>query len=309
MTDEKTYQLSNLEIDSVGLVTRGAVTLGDKDDETRKGKNFIVFKSDNEGKQLMADEKINIEEVTEDNPGVLDRLITKWFSERIKAGEEAVAAEQSPEPVATETEPEAPKPETVQDEVEVVGEQEEDETPTEESEEPTMTKSDNTAIQALMDAQFEKLEKMNEKQRALDIAAIEKQHREQIAKLEATVTILAGDAEKATEAKERQEMLQKAEGVRSLGMPATDLANLLYVAKQKFPAEQFEAFDTLLKSADNKVTAAGIFGEIGTSRTPTQITLEDKIEKAAKETNPADALLDLSAADQMALAKEWDDKE
>ena len=303
MTD-KTFTLSNLEIDSVGLVTRGAVTLGDKDDEAVKGQNFFLFKSDNEGKQLMADEKINIEEVTEDNPGVLDRLITKWFSERIKAGEEAVAAEQSPEPVA-ETEPEAPKPETVQDEVEEVDEQEEDDpTPTEESED-TMTKSDNTAIQALMDAQFEKLEKMNAKQRELDIAAIEKSHQEKIAKLEATVTILAGNAEQATEAKVRNEMIQKAESIRSLGMPTTDMANILYDAKQALPAEQFEALDALLKSADNKIVAAGVWDEIGTSRSPEVVKLEDKIAKAAEETDPETALQNLSPAEKAELAAQW----
>jgi ABC-type transporter MlaC component len=78
----------------------------------------------------------------------------------------------------------------------------------------------------------------------------------------------------------------------------------MYNVAKSVPAEEYEKVEALLKAADAQLGAAGIFGEMGTSRTPEQVELEDKVEKAATEKSYKEALLELDGTDQQRLLKE-----
>jgi len=125
-------------------------------------------------------------------------------------------------------------------------------------------------------------------------------------KLRTDLDGLRSDRDSEKTARRKVEALKKAESLRMLPGATSDLAELLIKAEDAL-GEDYGKLETLLKTADRQLFASNLFTEMGTARTPEQITLEDKVSKAAGgETSYEQALLNLSADEQRELLKSWD---
>lgn len=146
------------------------------------------------------------------------------------------------------------------------------------------------------------------------LKAIEETHKAQIETLEKSMTekyesklaSLMERVEKAEQEKDQAKFIEKAhQTYRALPLGAREVGGLLYKLNKGLDEATYGEVESLLKALDQQAFTAGLFGEIGTSRSPEEEALEDKVAKAAAEgKNPAEALLNLSPEDQRKLLAE-----
>lgn len=319
-TELQEFTLSDLDVMTVGLVERGAVSL----DDTGGGKNFFLLKS--EANSMADDLKIEMVE-KDDSDSSLFAKFEAWLKEVIakakakKMDTKAVAqAAQVLQGGGYDVQP-SDLAEMLADYAEE--EMEEDEVEMEDKKAMTKTNDENVekaavetsqpvaeivttaALEAVQKAHLDAIEKAHQAK----IEALEKAMAE---KYETQLTALSERVEKAEqerlaaiEKRERREYLEKAMTYRALpGTSYTDLGDMLYTLAKSVEQTEFEKWAALLKAVDAQLGAAGIFAEMGTARTPEQATLEDKIAKANQELkDPAAALLALSETEQYELLK------
>lgn len=172
-----------------------------------------------------------------------------------------------------------------------------------------MSKEDTQEVIATVQkAHIEAVLKSMQEQHAQQLEAVTKAIEE---KYEAKITGLAEKVEKAEtdraqaeDDRVKREFIEKAMSFRTLSVGHTELGELLHKASKALDAEAYGKIEAILKAADNQLGAAGIFGEFGTARTPEEVTLEDKVQKAATDGKSyADALLSLSESEQLELLK------
>lgn len=145
-----------------------------------------------------------------------------------------------------------------------------------------------------------------EKSYTNQIAALQKAHEGQVRDIAARLEKAEERANEADQRVARQEWLQKAEEMTlALNVKPDDLAAHLFTIAQELPGEA-EWLEGVFKSLDHQLTEAGLFGEIGTTLSPQEVELSDKVAGIAKEQNVPyeEALLQLSPAEQEQLLTE-----
>jgi len=270
------YELTDMQVQTVGLVPAGANLMND---------GFILLKNQ-EVTGMTKD--IQIEEVVpEDAPDEVKGVI-----QMIKDGVAKVLSQSVIEPEPEDTPPDDPEP------VEKEGEPEPPVTPAA----PDPPATDDTHLEKLLKAQTDRFEALL-KQQKIEFDG-------QVTKLETELAKANERAEKAeqyadtqTEQAERQAHVQKALAYKALPVGEANLGDLLYRLNKGLDEETFKEVEALLQAADKQAWTAGIFKEMGTARSPEQVTLESKVEKMVKDEgiSYADALLKLSPEEQMQL--------
>jgi hypothetical protein len=257
------YHLTDIQTQTVGLVPRGI-----------NKQKFLILKQKEDKEESMSEQDVTIEEAE-----VTETPATEETSPDGRAGPPAdsfwdkarqyLEAKLTKGDEETDTEPEEPTPEPVTET------------------QPSVDKTAETILKAQLDA-IQEQHKTN-----LDAIqkAVEEKYEAKMEALQKQVDSAQAYADEQTEKAERREYLEKAMGMRTLPLATSDLGNLMYNVAKSVPAEEYEKVEALLKAADAQLGAAGIFGEMGTSRTPEQVELEDKVEKAATEKSYKEALL------------------
>lgn len=271
----RVYRISDLDIDSVGLVPKGAVSIGDEHD----GKNFFLFKALGKEEDDMPDnEEVRIEEVPEQDTEPTDEGENiegpNWL-EKAKAYADGLFAKR----------------------------QEEDEPEEDEEEVPAVETPANDAIGAVVKVQLDRLQEQYDRQ-------VEQMEKVMAEKYEAQLTDLQGRVEKAEqdaqtqlEKRQQREWLEKATNFRVFPVSRAELGEKLFALAKALP-DDINWWVEALKAADQQMFAAGLFNEMGTSRIPEEVALEEKVEKAQEEGDPAKALLDLSREEQEQLLRQ-----
>jgi hypothetical protein len=330
--DNPRFQISDIIIDSVGLVSRAAVSM----DEDEPGTNFLLLKAQEDS---MPDEKIQIEEVIdeespptpvepellpEEPPEGWKETIKGWFEDMFKAnGEVEDVSKADPKALAGAVRMlrEGGYEVSVQqlgqmlsgdeDEMEAgmggkkkmkKSDEDEGDKP---QEEPMAKQQNELAINEIVKAEIGLLQEQY--QGTLDEI---KKANENLVKanqeLQTQVEEMRTDRDGERSARRRREFIEKGMNLRMLPLAATELGEVMLKAADAMADEDYQKLEALLKATDNQLAKAGIlYGEIGTARTPEQATIEDKIAKAD---DPEAALLGLSADEQLELLKQWDDQ-
>jgi len=125
----------------------------------------------------------------------------------------------------------------------------------------------------------------------------------EISDLKARVEKAEARAAAETEKAERQSYLEKATKYMALPVAATELADHLYKLAKASPDEA-KWVESLLNAADNALVTAGIFKEFGTSTTPETATGLEKAQAMVTKGEAkdiAEALLKLTPAEQATL--------
>lgn len=158
---------------------------------------------------------------------------------------------------------------------------------------------DYSALEAIQKAHLKAIEEAHQAQ----ITTLQKAMEE---KYEGKITSLLERVEKAEQEKDQARFIEKAhQTYRALPLGASQVGNLLYKLNKGLDEATYGEVESLLKALDQQAFTAGLFGEIGTSRSPEEEALEDKVAKAAAEgKNPAEALLNLSPEEQRKLLAE-----
>jgi hypothetical protein len=303
---EELYNLSDLDV-TVGIVSRGAVSAF-----AEKGVNFFLLKSEDGMTEPI---------VIEESPDLPDASPSLWskITQTIKA---EIAKAIGKPPMDDEAEEEAVVEEELEDEEDTEkgrvssggGKPKKQDGPkgkdkmSKEQTEVTPQTDAQEVIATVQKAHIEAILKSMQEQHAQQLEAVTKAIEE---KYEAKITGLTEKVEKAEtdraqaeEARQEREFIEKAMTFRTLSVGHTDLGKLLHKAHKALDGEDYAQIEAILKAADNQLGAAGIFGEFGTARTPEEVTLEDKVQKAATEgVSYADALLSLSEDEQNQLLK------
>lgn len=290
-------ELSDLSIESVGLVNRGAVSLDEDGSGIPTGKNFFLLKSQEAGM-----DEFTIEEVpaTESTPSP-----TTW--QKIQAfvrGEIAKATMTKEQKIA-----EAAKMLGVsaKDLAAFMGNGDDEDEDVEMGGKGKAQKEDSVSdtLTKSIDDKLAEIQKAHEAALAAQVEAIEKKYESKLSELEKKAQEAEAEVQKATESRERREWIEKADEM-SLGLSVNrdELGAFLYEVSKAMPADKVEWLTGVLKAADHGLVEAGLFNEIGTSRTPEQVEPVEKAEKIAKEQNIplAEALLQLSPEEQKAIA-------
>lgn len=269
-TLEAKYQLEDIEVQSVGLVPKGA-----------NMQEFFLLK--NRKGAGMSKPTIDIEEVTtEETPdevrGVLQQ-VADGIAGLFKTVEQSEPAEKA-EPEGDDPEPQ-PDPE------------------------PEPAAADNGNLEKLLKAQTDRFEALLKQQKAefdKEVSGLKTDLEKANERAEKAEQFADGQTEKA----ERQAMLQKALDYRAIPVKPNELGDLLYTLSKKLEGEEYEQVEAILKAADKQAWTAGLFKEAGTSRTPEEVDAEAKIEKmmADEGIEYKDALLKLSPAEQVELMGE-----
>lgn len=262
------FQLSDIFVKTVGLVPKGA-----------NKQDFFLLKSIEEVD--MPDENTNIEEVNaekEKSPSLLDQV-----KETLKKEFEAFKSSNTP-PEKAAKEQETP--------VEVA---------TQKEDAPVLD-----ALKATQEAHLAAMEKAHKEQIELMKQQMENQYKSQIESLADRVEKAEARTQAADEARAKQVMLEKASEFRAFPTTYAELGDKLYKLSTVLEPEDFQWWEATLKAADQQLWTAGVFAEMGTSRSPEIITLEDKVVKAQKEEgkSAAEALTSLSVSEQRQLLAE-----
>lgn len=125
----------------------------------------------------------------------------------------------------------------------------------------------------------------------------------EIKQLQTRLEKAEAEAQRVQEDTAEKEMIQKARDFSALPIRYDELGRRLYKLSKALVAEDFEWLTSLLNAVDKQLGAAGILNELGTSKTPDELALEDRVEKVAKEKGiPYDqALLEMPEAEQKQL--------
>lgn len=299
MADKEIFQLEDIDVDTLGIVTRGA------NDQT-----FFLLKS--EAKQ-MTDELV-IEQVESTQPDSDSSFINKvetWFKGVIakakKTDSKAVAQaaqvlQQGGYDVETADLAEMlagmMEEEMEEDEVEM-----EDKKPMKKDDEviknePTTSDNSMAALEAIQKAHLDAIQKAHEAQMEAVIKSMAEKYETQLTTLAERVEKAETERTQAEDKRQEREYIEKAQNFRALPLSYVEVGQMLYTLAKSVETAEFEKWYSLLKSVDHQLGAAGIFAEMGTSRTPEQVAIEDKVIKA---TDPVAAMLNLSEAEQIEL--------
>ena len=271
------FQLSDVDVLSVGLVQAGAV-----------GEDFFLTKSD--GGDNMADEL----EVIDTNDEKFWNKVGKFIDEKLGKQEEAVTVEK-----------ETPVAESVETEAELSVTDKGDENMAEVVEKQDVEQEAETEITAEVPEVTEHTETNLAAQLADIQKSLEAKYEDKIKGLEDKVVTLEKKNADTEEAVERRELVQKARDFMALPGKYPELGERFYTLKKSVEQEDFDWWMALLKAADEQLAMAGIFNERGTTLTPANIEVEEKLLKQAEEEKiPLDeAMLKLSVEDQKSMLK------
>ncbi len=267
MEEEVEFELSDIYVDTVGLVSAGAI-----------GEDFFLTKK--KGVSKMTDE-LTAEVVDPETPSFWDRLRKLLREER---PQEVVVTEPAETPVA-ETNMEV---KTVEDKVEKVEKVVEMVAPVV-PEKPVAPVT--TPIVDFSEA-IGKVEKALTDKYGAEITAL----RERLEKSET-------EASKIKEEAAERDMIQKARNFPALPIRYDELGKKLHGFSKVLKTEDFEWLMATFAAIDKQLGTAGILNELGTSRSPEELAIEDKVEKVAKDEKKSytDAMLSLSKAEQEQL--------
>ncbi len=263
---DKKYELSDLDVQRVGLVGKGAV-----------GEEFFLLKADQE-----------LEEVTEsvkEEEGFLKRLeglFTRFFKR-----EPEVVQETTPEVTQVTQTAEVVKEVTMPDEVK------KDEVKTEE----VKTEVTTAITSTVADATVVVAETKKEDDLAARVALLEQSLKETKEKL-ATTEKKADEVEKANT---ELVYLEKAKSFASLPVKPDELAkHFAVLSKSK---DTLDYFFALLDAVNKMAGDAGLFSELGTSRVLPKGELGEQAEQIAKEKDIPyrDAILEIPVEKQAEL--------
>jgi len=274
------FQLSDVDVLSVGLVQAGAV-----------GEDFFLTKSD--GGDNMADEL----EVIDTNDEKFWNKVGKFIDEKLGKREEADTEEV--------VEKETPVAESVETEAELSVTDKGDENMAEVVEKQDVEQEAETEITAEVPEVTEHTETNLAAQLADIQKSLEAKYEDKIKGLEDKVVTLEKKNADTEEAVERKELVQKARDFMALPGKYPELGERFYTLKKSVEQEDFDWWMALLKAADEQLAMAGIFNERGTTLTPANIEVEEKLLKQAEEEKiPLDeAMLKLSVEDQKSMLK------
>lgn len=273
------FQLSDVDVLSVGLVQAGAI-----------GEDFFLTKAD--GGDIVADEVEKEIEVIDTNDESFWNKVGKFIDDRIGKREEAVTVEKEI-PVAESA---------VEPEVELSVKDKGDESMTDE-----VVKQD-VELEAEVKVEVPEV-KHTETDLAAQLADIQKsletKYEDKIKGLEDKVVTLEKKNADTEEAAEMKEFVQKARDFRALPGKYPEMGEKFYNLSKSSEKEDFDWLMALLKAADEQLFVAGIFNERGTTLTPANIEVEEKLLKQAEDEEiPLDeAMLKLSREDQESMLK------
>ncbi len=273
MEEEVEFELSDIYVDTVGLVSAGAI-----------GEDFFLTKK--KGVSKMTDE-LNAEVVDPETPSFWDRLRKLLREER---PQEVVVTEPA-ETLVAEINTEV---KTVEDKVEKVEKVVEPVAPA--MPEKTIAPEKSVAPVAIPVVDFSeaitKVEKVLTDKYGAEITAL----RERLEKSET-------EAVKIKEEAAERDMIQKARNFPALPIRYDELGKKLYGFSKVLKAEDFEWLMATFAAVDKQLGTAGILNELGTSKSPEELAIEDKVEKVAKDEKKSytDAMLSLPKAEQEQL--------
>ncbi len=270
MADEKKpkTELSDVEVLTIGLVDRPAIQKG-----------FFLLKNDNQ-EVIMPEEQVIEVEKTND-PGWWDKLTTvlrKSTSEAVleeldkaglssKASRAIKAATDKLDELGDELPEDGKKALKMLKGCSGGGSM-----PWEKPEEEKVVEEEKKVKKAEEEVTIEKSE---------ELVALEKAQAELTALKEEVVKAQAASDEQKVLLEKRQ-YVDKAEEYQNLPLKAQELGEHLYNIAKAAPGEETWLTE-LLKAADNQLTQAGVFNEMGTSQAPEQTSLIEKAEKIAKD--------------------------
>ena len=267
MEENVEFELSDIYVDTVGLVSSGAI-----------GEDFFLTK------------KQEVDKMADDVEVVVVDPETETFWDKMRK----LFREEQPVQAVVETEVPVVEAKVEVEAVEVVAK---DEKVVEEE------KMDNVET-------VELVEKVVTPQ-AVDFSeAVDKVEKALSAKYDTEITLLRERLEKSeTEANKIKEeaaerdMVQKARDFGALPVRYDELGKRLYGFSKVMKAEDFEWLMATFAAVDKILGTAGILNELGTSRSPEELAIEDKVEKVAKESGKSytEAMLELSGAEQEQL--------
>lgn len=322
-TQEPTYELSDLEVVTLGLVSRAAVGIyGD-------GENVFLVK---DNKEEQVPDELTIEDVTESSEveqGLFKRFMAFLKSDKAEVskpdpkaiaqaarilsdgGYEVTAAELAGMFDGSDDEDD--------DEMEMgMGDKPNKKKPgggkrtstRKEADEITEEGGTNpvteptTVTKSTVDEQVQAIEKAFEERLKATVETIEKKYEDKLAELSKQVEDGKTEVEKAVEAREKREWLEKSNDFLALAVVPQEAADHLHAIAKAAP-DHIEWLMAVLKAADHSLTEAGLFGEIGTSREAEETTPLVKAQKITQEKNIplAEAMLQLSPAEQAELAR------
>ncbi len=264
MEEDVEFELSDIYVDTVGLVNVGAI-----------GEDFFLTKKREVGK--MADD-VTAEVVDPETETFWDRMRKLFREER-------------PIQVVVETEVPVVEAKAEVETVEVV------------------VKDEKVAEEEKMD-NVEGVEKVVTPQVVDFGEAMTKVEKALSEKYDAEITMLRErleksetDANRVKEEAAERDMIQKARDFGALPVRYDELGKRLYGFSKVMKAEDFEWLMATFAAVDKQLGAAGILNELGTSRSPEELAIEDKVEKVAKESGKTytEAMLELSGAEQEQL--------
>ncbi len=277
MEKEEQYQLSEVDVLSVGLVQHGAI---DED--------WFLTKSD--GGDIVADEKKDVEVIDTDNEKFWDKV--KKVAGEVFASK--AVAEEKEAPVAESEEPKA--------ELSVEKEDKGDADMTKDVEKKDAELKTEVKVEASEETQPDFTEQFAEMQKTVQEMADAK-HEATIKSLQDKVITLEKKNADTEESTERAELVERARDFRALPGKYPEMGKRFYTLKKSLEKDDFEWWIALLKATDEQLFVAGIFNERGTTLTPDNIKVEEKLLKQAEEDDiPIDeAMLKLSREDQESM--------
>ena len=321
---EAKFRLTDIEVDTVGLVRAGANLAGP----------FILLKSQQEATPM--DDELEIEEVEEtpslattDPPpetsppptpvddSFFEKMrgqFEKWGIIKARASKDTIAAAAkmlgvSPKKMAAAYAGMMDGEEEPEEEMEMgkkpgSGSRGSGKNSTRKAappqEETQMTQTDlQKAIEAAQEA---KLDALLEKAKT----EVEKAYQAKVTALETQVSDLSKEATDQRDKREEREFLEKAMTFRCFPVSYTELGGMLRQINKSLDKEAYEKWEAVLKAADAQLFTAGLFNEMGTARTADEVVLEERVEKIAKEKNVSykEALEALTPAEQAQMLRE-----
>lgn len=333
-SDEDEYSLSDLSVESVGLVTRGAVTLGDE-----VGKNFFLLKSQ---EATMDNEELVIEEVTDDSvpaetPDDIspteDAGFMKWFQGLFKArtqkqsdslklaakalrdGGFSIDARKLAGMMSGMDGEEPDDMEMSKAACPSCGE----DVPAgaeycphcgaelgkkvgkamNEQTVALLVKAQVEAMQAAWTAEREALVKSAKQE-------VETQYQAEITDLKSRVEKAEQDKAVEVEAREKGQFIEKAMAFRALPVSHVEAGDLLYKAHKSLDPETYEKLESLIKATDSMIGGSQLFAEFGRAGSTLEVSLDDEVKAIAKAQNIPyeEALVKLPVHKQLQLLGE-----
>jgi len=312
MAEDKTkrHRLSDLEVERIGLVSRGAVGV------FGEGKNVFLTKAK---ETTMPDEtNLDIELVDEDGeetpPEGRDEKVPGWgrkLTETVGKIASALTKSDEDEDVSK------PDPTKLQAAANLLrqggygnvtgdkllsmldggGDKEKSkETTKSDPDPPDVAKAGYEALKATNEAYLNQLRKEQAAHLEAVKAEFEVRYQKDLEAKETRIAELEKGVETAQDEASRREWIEKAGALRTIPVSQTEMGTKFHKLAKVLPKEEAEWWETTIKAMDAQAGYAALLGEFGTALSPEEADLVEKIEKAD---NPAEALLALPAHEQM----------